>query len=114
MTEEEKDDARSFCWRDVSKDRLDVAFRPSGEKLIVPNDRRWVTPLVRTITRLKPECVVLEPRGGFEMKLLERLSEEEAPIAMVNARNVREFAWASGRLAKTDAIDGRCSRTLLR
>ena len=94
-----------FVGVDVSKDRLDVAFRPSGEKLIVPNDRRGVTRLVRTITRLKPECVVLEPSGGFERKLLERLSEEEAPIAMVNARNVREFARASGRLAKTDAID---------
>ncbi len=94
-----------FVGVDVSKDRLDVAFRPSGEKLTVPNDRRGVTRLVRTISRLKPECVVLEPSGGYERKLLEQLSEEGSPVAMVNARNVREFARASGRLAKTDAID---------
>src|SRR5713226_433573 len=94
-----------FVGVDVSKDRLDVAFRPSGEKLTVPNDRRGVTRLVRTISRLKRECVVLEPSGGYERKLLEQLSEDGSPVAMVNARNVREFARASGRLAKTDAID---------
>jgi transposase len=84
---------------------LDVAFRPSGEKLIVPNDRRGITRLVRTISRLRPECVVLEASGGFERRLLERLAEEELPVALVNPRNIREFARASGRLAKTDAID---------
>ena len=94
-----------FVGVDVSKDRLDVAFRPSGEKLIVPNDRRGITRLVRTISRLTPECVVLEASGGYERRLLERLAEEELPVALVNPRNIREFARASGRLAKTDAID---------
>jgi transposase len=55
--------------------------------------------------RLTPECVVLEASGGYERRLLERLVEEELPVALVNPRNIREFARASGRLAKTDAID---------
>lgn len=94
-----------FVGVDVSKDRLDVAFRPSGEKLIVPNDRRGITRLVRTISRFTPECVVLDASGGYERRLLERLAEEELPVALVNPRNIREFARASGRLAKTDTID---------
>jgi transposase len=94
-----------FVGVDVAKDRLDVAFRPGGEKLIVPNDRRGITRLVRTISRFTPECVVLEASGGYERRLLERLAEEELPVALVNPRNIREFARASGRLAKTDAID---------
>ena len=65
VTEEEKMTRGIFVGVDVSKDRLDVgAFRPSGEKLIVPNDRREITRLVRTISRFTPECVVLEASGG--------------------------------------------------
>ena len=70
-----------FVGVDVAKDRLDVAFRPGGEKLSVPNDRRRITRLVRTISRLTPECVVLEASGGYERSLLERLAEEELPVA---------------------------------
>ena len=84
----------------------------SGEKLIVPNDRRGITRLVRTISRFTPECVVLEASGGYERRLLERLAEEELPVALVNPRNIREFARASGRLAKTDAIRCRGARAL--
>lgn len=57
-----------------------VAFRPSGEKLTVPNDRRGITRLVRIISRLTPECVVLEASGGYERRLLERLAEEECRL----------------------------------
>jgi transposase len=93
-----------FVGIDVSKARLDVAFRPS-EKLIVPNDRRGITRLMRTISRRAPKCVVLEASGGYERSLLVRLAEAQLPIAVVNPRNIREFAGAGGRLAKTDAID---------
>jgi len=54
-----------FVGVDVAKDRLDEAFRPGGEKLIVPNDRRGITRLVTTIGRLKPECVELETSDGL-------------------------------------------------
>jgi transposase len=64
VTEEEKITRGVFVGVDVAKDRLDIALRPSGEKLIVPNDRRGTTRLVRTISCLTPECVVLEASGG--------------------------------------------------
>jgi transposase len=94
-----------FVGVDVSKDRLDVAFRPTGERQVVPNDRRGVMRLAKRLVQLKPECVVLEPSGGYERQLLGLLDEKRLPVALVNARHVREFARASGRLAKTDAID---------
>lgn len=94
-----------FVGVDVSKDQLDVAFRPSGERQVVPNDRRGVMRLAKKLAQLKPERVVLEPSGGYERQLLERLDEKMLAVALVNARHVREFARASGRLAKTDAID---------
>lgn len=94
-----------FVGVDVAKDRLDVAFRRSGEKLIVPNDRRGIIRLVRIISCLTPECLVLEASGGYERRLRERLAEEELPVALLNPSNIREFAHGSGRLAKTDAID---------
>jgi transposase len=94
-----------FVGVDISKDRLDVAFRPSGERQVVSNDRRGVMRLAKKLAQLKPERVVLEPTGGYERQLLELLDEKRLPVALVNARHVREFARASGRLAKTDAID---------
>ncbi len=90
---------------DVSKVRLDVAFRPSGKRLMVSNSGRGISRLVNLLKREPPECVVLEATGGYELKLLERLLVEKLPTVVANARQVREFARATGRLAKTDAID---------
>jgi transposase len=90
---------------DVSKIRLDVAFRPSGKQLVVSNSGRGIARLVNLLKRELPQCVVLEATGGYELKLLERLLAEELPTVVVNARQVREFARATGRLAKTDVID---------
>jgi transposase len=55
--------------------------------------------------RTAPQCVLLEATGGYELKLVERLLAEELPVVVVNPRQVREFARATGRLAKTDKID---------
>jgi transposase len=90
---------------DVSKVRLDVAFRPSGKRLMVSNSGRGISRLVNLLKRELPEGVVLEATGGYELKLLERLLVEKLPTVVANARQVREFARATGRLAKTDAID---------
>lgn len=90
---------------DVSKVRLDVAFRPSGKRLMVGNSSRGISRLVNLLRKELPECVVLEATGGYELKLLERLLAERLPAVVVNARQVREFARATGRLAKTDTID---------
>ena len=94
-----------FVGIDVSGDRLDVAFRVSGERLQVGNDPRGITRLTRMLERSQPELIVLEASGGCEGALLERLFAKELPVALLNPRHVRDFARASGRLAKTDAID---------
>jgi transposase len=94
-----------FVGIDVSKDRLDVAFRPGAEQLQVANDIRGIARLARILERSRPELVVLEAIGGYEAALFERLSAKQLPVALLNPRHVRQFARASGRLAKTDAID---------
>jgi transposase len=90
---------------DVSKARLDVAFRPSGKSLSVSDATGGISRLIKLLKIAEPECVLLEATGGYELKLLERLLLEGLPAVVVNARQVRQFARASGRLAKTDAID---------
>ena len=57
------------------------------------------------LERSQPELIVLEASGDWEVALLERLFAKELPVALLNPRHVRDFARASGRLAKTDAID---------
>ena len=98
-------ESQSVVGIDVSKVRLDVAFRPSGQRLTVSNSSRGISRLVNLLKRAVPECVLLEATGGYELKLLERMLAEALPAVVVNARQVREFARATGRLAKTDAID---------
>jgi transposase len=90
---------------DVSKARLEVALRPSGKQLAVENGARGISRLVRVLNSAAPECVLLEATGGYEFKLVERLLAEGLPVVVVNPRQVRQFARATGRLAKTDAID---------
>lgn len=90
---------------DVSKARLDVAFRPSGKRLTVSNGARGISRLLNLLKSAPPECVLLEATGGYEHNLVERLLTEGLPVVVVNARQVRQFARATGQLAKTDAID---------
>jgi transposase len=96
---------RGFVGIDVSSGRLDVAFRPGTELFQVSNEPRGIARLVRMLERRQPELVVLEASGGYEMAVLERLLAKEVPVALLNPRQVRQFARASGRMAKTDAID---------
>ena len=90
---------------DVSKARLDVAVRPSGEQFSVSNDESGRQQLRKRLLKLKPNRVVLEPSGGYEVLVVQALAAAELPVVVINARQVRQFAQALGRLAKTDAID---------
>ncbi len=91
---------------DVSKDRLDVAVRPTGECFSVTNDDDGCAELRKRIAKLKkPERIVLEPTGGYEMRVVRMLASAKLPVVVVNARQIRQFAQATGRLAKTDRID---------
>jgi transposase len=90
---------------DVSKERLDVAVRPSGERFSVANDDEGCSQLCKRLEKLKPERVVLEPTGGFETRVVQALVRARLPAVVINARQIRQFAQATGRLAKTDTID---------
>lgn len=89
---------------DVAKEWLDVAERPGGSVWRVPNDEAGIGELVERLAKRVPEVVVLEATGGMEARLLAALAAL-VPVAVVNPRQVRDFAKATGRLAKTDAID---------
>jgi transposase len=90
---------------DVSKERLDVAVRPQGETFSVTNDEAGHKELRRRLQKLQPQRIVLEPTGGYETAAVEALLAAKLPVIVVNARQVRNFAQALGRLAKTDRID---------
>ncbi len=90
---------------DVSKSVLDVASRPSGETWRVANTEEEVEALAERLRTLEPTLIVLEPTGGLERVLVAALVLVGLPVAVVNPRQVRDFARATGRLAKTDVLD---------
>ena len=94
-----------FIGIDVSKARLDVAVRPSGESESVSNDEDGVKALVKRLGEIQPALIVLEATGGVERLVARALSSAELPVVVVNPRQVRDFAKATGQLAKTDSID---------
>ena len=90
---------------DVAKSSLDVGQRPEGTTFQASNDEAGIADLVERLRRVRPTLVVLEATGGIETPLVGALLAAELPTVVVNPRQVREFARATGRLAKTDAID---------
>jgi len=94
-----------FVGIDVSKQHLDVAVRPQGRHFITPNDDRGLKQLLKRLTALKPQLIVLEASGGYELLATAALAEAQLPVALVNPLAVRQFAGATGKLAKTDKID---------
>lgn len=94
-----------FVGVDVSKKRLDVAFRPTGEVLSVVHDEAGVAALVERLKAEPVTLVVLEATGGLEASLASGLAMAGVPVAVVNPRQVKQFAGATGKQAKTDALD---------
>jgi transposase len=94
-----------FVGIDVAKDRLDVHVRPTGEVFAVARDGEGVTALVERLKALAPVLIVLEATGGFEVTVAAALAAAGLPLAIVNPRQIRDFARALGRLAKTDPLD---------
>src|SRR5512146_610103 len=90
---------------DVAKAELVVAARPSGDRWTVANDERGVRTLVDRLQGDTPELVVLEATGGYELLVVGALAAAQLPVVVVNPRQVRDFARATGRLAKTDRLD---------
>jgi transposase len=96
-----------FVGVDVSKEKLDVAIRPSGEFLSEPNEQRSVRRLVNRLKSLACSRIVLEATGGYETLLAAALAAEGLPVVVVNPRWARDFARSIGQLAKTDRLDAR-------
>jgi transposase len=94
-----------FIGIDVSKDRLDVHVRPSGEAFAVARDEAGLEDLATRLRALAPALVVLEATGGFEGIVAAALAAAALPLAVVNPAQVRAFGRATGRLAKTDRLD---------
>jgi transposase len=94
-----------FVGIDVSKERLDVARRPSGDGWAVANDDPGIAALVARLRELPPALIVLEATGGMELAVTGALAAADLPVVVVNPRQVRDFAKATGRLAKTDVLD---------
>jgi len=94
-----------FVGIDVAKSRLDVAVRPDGELKTMGNDEKGWAQLASWLVELQPELVVVEATGGYEASVLAVLLEKHLRVARVNPRQVRDFAKATGKLAKTDKLD---------
>jgi transposase len=94
-----------FVGVDVAAAHLDVAVRPAGEGWRAANDAPGIAALVARVAALEPTLVVLEATGRLEAPLVAALAAAGLPVAVVNPRQVRDFAKAVGQLAKTDALD---------
>jgi len=90
---------------DVAKAELVVAARPSDERWSVANDERGARTLAERLKRDAPALVVLEATGGYELAAVAALAAAGLPVVVANPRQVRDFARATGQLAKTDRID---------
>jgi transposase len=113
--------ARVYVGVDVSKDQLDVCVRrgeaqrhDEDNSFVVPHDDAGIDTLVSGLLEEHPELVILEATGGLERAVVGALAAEGLPVAVINPRQAREFARATGRLAKTDRIDARIDPGTLR
>lgn len=90
---------------DVSKATLDVAILPTGEHFVVPNDEAGIGELLGKLTEVSEALVLLEASGGFERPVAAALAASGVALLVVNPRQARDFAKATGTLAKTDRLD---------
>ena len=90
---------------DVAKAQVDVAVRPTDDRWRVSHDEAGIRQLVSRLKALEPAVVLLEASGGLELPLVAALTAEAVPVVVVNPRQVRDFARATGKLAKTDSLD---------
>ena len=90
---------------DVAKDTLDVCIIPVEETFSIPYTEADISVLIKRLKKLDTTLIVVEATGGYEMELVVALAAKALPVTVVNPRQVRDFAKATGTLAKTDRID---------
>ena len=93
-----------FIGVDISQDTVDVAVQP-GTAFKMANDEQGITAAVNRLQALQPTLIVLEATGGLEVPLAGALAAVGLPVVVINPRQVRDFARATGQLAKTDRLD---------
>lgn len=94
-----------FVGIDVSKSTLDVCIEPVGQPLQVAYDEEGIRRLVSLLKEISPTLIVIEATGGLEMRIASELAGRGLPVAVINPRQARDFAKATGKLAKTDQVD---------
>jgi len=97
--------SEAYVGVDVSKALLDVKVLPSNETQQFSNDNAGIKKLIKFLKKIDPALIVFESTGGLEMPAVSSLTENHLPVVIINPRQVRDFAKATGRLAKTDLID---------
>jgi len=94
-----------FVGIDISKDSLDLCIEPDGEVLHLAYDDKGIDQVVKRLAQVAPTLIVMEATGGLEMRLASELTAKGLPAAVINPRQARDFAKATGQLAKTDLVD---------
>ncbi len=92
---------------DVAKANLDVAVLPADECWTSPNNEAGIAEVVKRLKRHRLALVVVEATGGLEMPVVVELAAAKLPVVVINPRQARDFAKATGKLAKTDTLDAR-------
>lgn len=98
-------EGRTFVGIDMAKEKIDIAVHHSEQRWSFANTEEGIGQTISCLRKLSPDLVVLEATGGMELPLAAALAVAGIPLAVVNPRQVRDFAKATGRLAKTDSID---------
>ena len=97
----------SFVGIDVSKDTLDLHIEPGGETIHLAYDDQGIDEVCRRLAEVLPSLIVMEATGGLETRLASELAAKALPVAVINPRQARDFAKATGQLAKTDRVDAK-------
>jgi transposase len=105
MTKTTTGSENQYIGIDISKDSLHVAFGVRGKVSEFDNNPAGLAGLIDRLKELKPSLIVMEPTGGYEIPVAATLAAAGFPVAVVNGRQIRDFAKAANRLAKTDTID---------
>lgn len=94
-----------FVGIDVPKSTLDVCIEPAVQTLHVVYDETGIKQLVARLKEVSPTLIVMEATGGLEVRIATELASKGLPVAVINPRQARDFAKATGQLAKTDQVD---------
>ena len=100
-------DEKQWVGIDVCQKYLDVYVRPQGKLFQETNNEVGISKLVQTLKKIQPKLIVIEATGGMEINAVVKLTQAGLAVAVINPRQARDFAKATGQLAKTDAIDAK-------